>query len=376
MSVHVRPARLPGDLDRWLALGDRIYADDPARGRPVTALLRRRLDPSRNPFFRRAELKLFFAERHGELVGSISALRPPEFDAEADERIAWWGFFETTDDPAVSAALFDRAKAQARSWQATHLRGPRNITRMEDIGLTVDRFDRRPPMMQGHHRPWYAPHVEAAGLTKHHDHYAYETVLFEPDGRPRELPDNLRLKAESCDIPDLVVRSARWRSLGRDLVAAHEVLNAASVTVPDVSPMPRRTWLALGRTYLAFTSTELLQIAFVGDRPVGYAACFPELNNAMAAVNGSILPFGWWRFLRAVRREKTAAFKLIGVVPEYRGTGLHAVLIKNIIEGLQRARYAKVDGSIVDERNGPMRTTLEHAGLTIWKTYRIFETPL
>ncbi|MEO0605470.1 MAG: GNAT family N-acetyltransferase, partial [Myxococcota bacterium] len=342
----------------------------------LEAMLRRRVDPVRNPFFRRSELVLFFAERQGQVVGSISALRDHAFDPHADERIAWWGFFETIDDPEVSRALFDAVRAKAREWGATGLRGPRNLTRMEDIGLTVHAFDRRPPMMQGHHKPWYPAHVEAAGLVKHHDHYAYETNLFEPDGRPRQLPDNLRSKAEACDIGDLEVRSARWRSLGHDLGAAHDVLTAASVTVPDVAPMPRSTWMALGRSYLMFTSRELLQLAFVKGEPVAYAACFPEINNAMAAAGGALLPLGWLRFLRAVRRETTAGFKLIGVVPEYRGRGLHAVLIKNIIEGLQRAGYQRVDGSIVDERNLPMRRTLEHAGLEIWRTYRIYEASL
>ncbi len=319
---------------------------------------------------------LFLAERDGEVVGSISALRDHAFDPAAPERVAWWGFFETLDDPEVSSALFDTVEAQARVWGATHLRGPRNLTRMEDIGLSIDAFDRRPPMMQGHHKAWYAAHVEAAGLVKHHDHYAYETNLFEPSGRPRALPDNLRRKAEACEVADLRVRPARLRSLGRDLGAAHDVLQAASVTVPDVAPMPRRTWMALGHTYLPFTSLELLQLAFVGDQPVAFAACFPEVNNAMAEARGRLLPLGWWRFLAAVRREKTAGFKLLYVIPEYRGRGLHAVLIRNIIEGLQRARYRTVDGSIVDERNGPMRATLEHAGLEIWRTFRVYETAI
>lgn len=377
MTVRIREAVLPDDLDRLLDLGVGLYADDLAWVPPLRFLVRRRLDLKRNPFFRDAKLCLFLAERGGDIVGSISALRDRAFgrDPASPDRIAYWGFFETIEDAEVARALFGAVRDQARQWGATHLRGPRNLTRMEDIGLSVDGFDRRPPMLQSHHKSWYPAFVEANGFVKHHDHYAYETHLFE-NGRPRELPSNLRDKALACKIEGLEVRPARYRSLTADLLAAHAVLDAASVTVPDVTPMGRSTWLALGRTYLAFTSMELLQLAFVHGRPVAYAACIPEFNNALAAARGAILPFGWLRFLAAVRREKTAGFKLIGVHPEFRGQGLHAVLIRNIIEGLQRAGYAKVDGSIVDERNGPMRTTLEHAGLQVWRTYRVYESAL
>lgn len=376
MTLSIRVAELPEDVDTLLALGERIYADDPAWVEPLRMIERRQLDPDKNAFFRHAELVLFFAERDGEVVGSISVLKDKRFKSEADKRVIYWGYFECIDDAEVADALFVAAKHQAREWDATHLRGPKNLTSMEYVGLTISAFDRRPPMLQGHHKSYYAGFVEAAGFTKHHDHFAYEADLFLEDGEPREVPEGLTTKAASCRIEGLEVRSARWRTMRHDLIAAHEVYNAAYVTVPDVPSMPLATWMTLGRTYLGFMSVELLQLAFVKDEPVGFAVCIPEINNALAAAHGVILPTGWVRFITAWKQEKTAGFKLIGVVPEYRGSGLHAVLIKNILEGLQRARYTRVDGSIIDERNKPMRAVVEHAGMDLWKTYRVYDLEL
>ncbi len=374
-AITVRRATSPADLDAVLDFPRRLYAGDPAWVPPLRLLERRRLSPG-NPFWKHAEIALFLAERGGEVVGTVSALRDHGHDAAKGERTAWFGYFEAVDDPEVAAALLERAVEQARAWGATELRGPRNVTRMEYVGVSIDGFDRRPPMLQGHHRPSYAGMLEAAGFRKHHDHLAYEARLVDDEGRPRPIPPSLLEKAEACDVEGLVVRRARWRSMGADLLAAHEVLNEAYTTVPDVTPMPRATWLALGRTYLAFTSTELLQLAFVGEEPVAFAACLPEINSALRAADGELLPTGWARFVAAFRRERTAGFKLVGVKPGLRGRGVHAVLIRNVIEGLQRAGYTRLDASIIDERNGPMRAVVEHAGCTVWRTWRVYTRAL
>lgn len=374
-ALTVRRATSPADREALLDLPRRLYAGDPAWVSPLRVLERRRLSPS-NPFWREAQIALFLAERGGEVVGTVSALRDRGYDAAKGERTVWFGYFESVDDPEVARALLDRVLEQARAWGATEVRGPRNVTRMEYVGISIDGFDRRPPMLQGQHRPTYAGMIEAAGFRKHHDHYAYEALLTDDHGRPRPIPPSLLDKASACDVEGLVVRPARWRSMHADLLAAHEVLNDAYRTVPDVTPMPRATWLALGRSYLAFTSKELLQLAFVGDEPVAFAACLPEINGAMAAARGRLLPAGWARFVVAFRRERTAGFKLIGVKPAYRGRGVHAALIRNVIEGLQRAGYTRLDASIIDERNAPMRAVVEHAGCTIWRTYRVYTRPL
>lgn len=371
----MRQARLPDDIDAILGLPERLHATDPAYVAALRIVERRRLAPT-NPFFKKATLNLFLAEQDGKVVGSISALRDENFDPDADERICWFGYFECVEDQAVADALIAQVQAQAAEWGATCVRGPRNVTRLEYMGLTVEGHDRRPPMLQGHHPAYYAALLTGAGFAPHHDHLAYETALVDVTGTPRPIPDDLLDKAAECDIEGLVVRRALWRSMAADLRAAHAVFNDASRSVPDTNPMSRATFVALGRVYLAFANAEMLQLAFVNGEAVGFAAAFPEINEAIQVMRGRVLPFGWIRGLFALRRAKTAAFKLIGIRPAYRHRGLHAVLIKNVVEGAQRAGYRRIDGSIIDERNAPMNHIVQTIGMDVWRRYRFFEKPV
>lgn len=372
MTIDVREVRGPADLGAVLDLPARLYAGDPSHVPSLRALDRRRI----RSFLRRGDLALFVARRGDEVVGSISALRDRDYEADKGEKVAWFGFFECVDDREVADVLVRAASERARSWGAERLRGPRNLTRVEFVGLTVDGFERLPPFLQGHHPPYYLRLLEGSGFAAHHDVLAYDIPLVDADGRRRALPEGLRAKAAACDLPGLVVRGSSRRTMGSDLVAAHEVLNSAFRTVPDVSPMPRAAFVSLGRTWLMFADPALLQIALLDGRPVGFAACFPEVNEALVHARGRLLPLGWLRLLRGLRHVRTASFKLIGVVPDLRGSGLHARLIENVIGGVLHAGYQRLEASVVDERNAPMRAVVEHAGMTVYRRYRFVEKSL
>lgn len=367
--VHVRPAETDRDVAEVLALPARLHGHDPAWVAPISAIHHRRT----RRFLRERALKLFLAHRHGRMVGAISALRDRDFERDRGERVVWFGYLAAEDDQDVFDALFQAAAARAAAWGATRLRGPRDLTRWENVGLTVEGHDRLPPFLQGHHPAYYQRRVEAAGLSRHHDVLAYETPVLTPDGRPRSLPERVLAQARDVSVPGLEVRPASRLHLGRDLIAAHQVLNEAYRTVPDVAPMPRAAFLSIGRPFLTVADPRLLQLALVDGRPVGFAACLPELNEAVARAGGSLLPLGWLRVARALRQVRTASFKLIGVVPDLRGTGLHAALIANVVEGVRQAGYHRVDASVIDERNGPMRAVVEDIGMTVYRRYRFYE---
>lgn len=351
------------------------YADDPAWVAPLAEWLRRRLD-SDNPFFREAELRLYRAVRGGRTVGTVSSLRDQRHERLKGEAVAFFGFFEAVDDPAVARALIDQAEADAREWGATLLRGPRNLTRVEEVGLTVDGFEFRPPLLASHHPPTYAPMIEALGFQKHHDVLAYHRMIVEPDGSPTPLPDKLVSRAAACRIPGLEVRPADLLHMDRDLSLAHEVFVEAFRDVPENTPMPREQFVHLGRLFLLFTSRQLLQLATVDGKAAGFGICVPEMNEALQSAGGRLLPLGWTRVLAAFPRIQTASFKLIGVLPEHRHSGLNSRLIQAAVEGVQAAGYHRIEGSLIDERNAASRGTVEGLGLEVYKRYRIYQRAL
>jgi GNAT superfamily N-acetyltransferase len=375
MPITVEEAKGPADLAEVLDLPLRLHAADPCYVPPLRPLVMQRLNP-KNPFFRDASIRFFRARRGRETVGSISLLIDERHNRHSGERTAFFGFFECEPDPEVARALFNAVSERAAALGATALRGPRNVTRVEDIGLLVEGYSSRPPMLAGHHPPYYREFVEAEGFRKRFDMIAYETPLFDAAGRRRELPDDLRRKAEAVSIPGLEVRRVNWRRISRDMELAHAVFTEAYRDVPEAVPMPREQFVSLGRAFVVLANHNLLQIATVRGEPAAFAVCLPELNEAFAAAHGRLLPLGWARIAAALRRIRTASFKLIGVVPAFRSTGLYALLIQHVVDGLRAAGYERLEASLIHEENGPMRHIVESAGCVPYRRYRIYERPL
>ncbi len=353
-----------------------IYQDDPAWVPPVREWQRLRLSARFNAFLREAALVLLLARRHGEVVGTISVLRDLRHESHRREKIAFFGFFETIDDREVAHALLQAAEDQALEWGATVLKGPRNLSRVEERGVTVQGHDLPPPMLAGHHPAHYQGHIESWGMTRDHDALAYDIELYLSDGSERPFPPDLLARAQAVEIPGLEVRPFAWGHLARDMDLCHRVMVEAFRDVPDNTPLPRAQFYAIMGTVLGFTSRHMLQIATVHGEAAGFALCFPDIYEALIASDGHLLPLGWARAVGARDQMRTGSFKLLGVTPEHRGTGLHARLIVESIHGLRAAGYTRLEASLIDERNGPMRHIVESAGCEVYKRLRVYRKDL
>ncbi|MDH5316501.1 MAG: hypothetical protein OEW44_08465, partial [Gemmatimonadota bacterium] len=80
------------------------------------------LDRRKNPFFDHAEAEYFLAERGGTVVGRIAAISNRLHNEFHHENIGFFGFFESTEDPAVAGALLDTAADWVRSRGHTLIR--------------------------------------------------------------------------------------------------------------------------------------------------------------------------------------------------------------------------------------------------------------
>jgi hypothetical protein len=100
-----------------------------------------------NPFFAHARLALWVVSRAGHDVGSIAGIVDEHHNARHRESTAFFGFFESVNDPVVSGLLFGAVRAWARSLGMTHLLGPMNPSINEECGLLVEGFVAPPVIM-------------------------------------------------------------------------------------------------------------------------------------------------------------------------------------------------------------------------------------
>ena len=87
---------------------------------------RLQLDVDRHPFYQHASRQLFVCYRDGAPVGRIVAIKDDLHNQHTNDRVGFFGFFETIDDQQVVDRLIDSAANWLRKLGCQSMRGPVN----------------------------------------------------------------------------------------------------------------------------------------------------------------------------------------------------------------------------------------------------------
>ena len=138
----------------------------------------------------------------------------------------------------------------------------------------------------------------------------------------------------------------------------------------------------LGKEMKPLIRKELVCIVEVDGRPAAFGVSLPNLNEAIADLNGELLPFGWAKLLFRLKagRIRSARLPLMGVRREFQGGPLGAALAFAVIDRLHRNHvkrgFRHAELSWILEDNVAMRKMIEARGATPYKTYRVYQKDL
>ncbi len=127
---------------------------------------------------------------------------------------------------------------------------------------------------------------------------------------------------------------------------------------------------------------DFIQIAELDDEAVAFVVLIPNINEAIADLNGRLLPFGWARLLwrLKIKFPKSARVALMGVRQKYQNTRFGPALAYTVIKNAMDAGTAKglerAEMSWVLEHNQATRNIIESIGGEITKRYRMYEKDL
>jgi GNAT superfamily N-acetyltransferase len=376
VALTIKPVKTRRELKRFVKVPFGLHRNHPQWVAPLIFERLQFLDRSRNPFFEHAESDFFIAERDGEPVGRITAQVDERWDEFQGGSDGMFGFFETTDDPAVAAALLDTAS----EWVAGHGRerilGPMDFTTNDEVGLLVEGYELRPMILQPWHPPFYRELIEGRGFAKTMDLWMWWLALGElKEGN--EFHPMIHAAAEKVESEHgITVRNMNKRDLRNEVHRFMEVYNEAWGTNWGFVPVTEEE--------VSFQAKNLKQVleerwTFIAERDgevLGASLTLPDINQALAKLNGRLLPFGWLRFLLAKRKIDNVRVFALGVKPEYQHTGIAAAFyIRHLEEASPDRVYAGETGWIL-EVNEPMNRAMEGMGGKVVKKYRLYEKSL
>jgi len=373
VSVEVRPVAGRRERRQFIELPFRLHSTSPYWVPPLRLERRLFLDPKHNAFFTHGEAQLFLAWRGERVVGRVSAQIDRAFNEFHGNAWGHFGFLEFEDDPGVVSALLDAAAAWLAERGRDRMVGPVDFTMNDEAGVLVEGFDREPMVKQPWHPPHYRHRCEEAGLEK-----AMDLLMWELDISDREqmLPIIFELAEQVEPKHGIRIRKMSRLRLRRDLDRFADVYNSAW----------KRNW-----GFVPYSQADLdhyaqeLQLVFDRDwfmvaerdgETVAVAITVPDINQVLKRMNGRILPFGWWHYLRRRRIVDRCRVGFLGVKPEFQHTGVAAALYVEHFDLAIKGRVKWGEMGWILETNRAMNRGMEAMHGRVVKRYRVYERPL
>lgn len=370
--VEIIPLKTSHQLREFIRLPWRIYRGSPCWVPPLIADMKRILDRNKHPFFQHSTADFFLAQRQGQVVGRIAAILNNHHNAFHNERVAFFGFFESIDDDSVAEALLNQATAWGRERGMGTLRGPMNYSTNDTCGLLIEGFDKLPAIMMTYNPPYYVDLLERNHFRKAMDLYAW--WMHSEIGLNEKI---IRVGENALRRQGITIRTLDMRDFDREVERIKRIYNDAWSANWGFVPMTDAEFDLLAKDLKPVVNPKLVLVADRAEQPVGFSLSIPDINVALHRINGRLWPFGLLKLLYYARKIKHVRVITLGVIKSLQKTrGIGALLYMETFRRCVAEGFPAGEFSWTLENNALINSGMEALGARIYKRYRIYERPI
>jgi ribosomal protein S18 acetylase RimI-like enzyme len=171
----------------------------------------------------------------------------------------------------------------------------------------------------------------------------------------------------------VTVRSVDMRHLEREVATFVRLANQSIADNWGFYPVTDEEGRAMARDMKPIVDPKLLLFAEdAHGEAIGFAMALPDVNTLLKGLDGRLFPFGWMKLLFGLPRIRQYRMWALGVVPEYHGKAVDALLYRKLYETLA-SREVRLEINYVLEDNFPMNNALKNLGVKYLRRYRVYQ---
>jgi GNAT superfamily N-acetyltransferase len=384
VSVAVRRVETKQDFNAFFSFVWTLYKDDPNWTPVLLSMRRETLDRDKNPAWEYLEGDYFVAWRGEQAVGTIAAFVNKRHNDYHHEHIAWFGFFETENNPQTAEALLQTAVEWAKTRGYSALRGPQSFTTHEECGLLIDGFA-PPVMLMPYNPPYYQTLIEGvAGFEKIMDTYSYTLSAKDDQLDERQQTRVKRVLERVKRQHNVTLRIGSRKTAKQDFQIFKRLYNEAWEKNWGFTPMTERELDALIDSLSMFYDPKLACFVEVDGEAVGFTLGVPDFNQVLSRAYAkpsipevfTLIKALWhWKIRPKINNLRVP---LMGITEPYRNKGLDIVMYDYMYNMLvsPETPYEHMDCGWVLEINQPLISIIEQIGMHQHRTYRFYQYDL
>lgn len=284
-------------------------------------------NPKENAALQYSEAKQYLAYKEGQIVGRIAVIINHKEEQELGIKKVRFGWIDFIDDMEVSKALIATAIEFAKSKNIEKIEGPMGFTNLDKAGMLTMGFDKLATMIGIYNFDYYPQHLEKLGLTKEKEWVEFEMNF--PEVLPEKVEKFSNLIAEKYKLKVLNFKSKK--EILPLVEPMFKLLDQTYSTLSTYTPITDEQIKTYKEKYFPFIDKNyIICVEDENHQLISFAITMPSYSRALQKAKGRILPFGWYHFLQAGKKNNRANFYLIGIHPEYQRRGVTAIIFKEI----------------------------------------------
>ncbi len=376
LPVQIAECRTRPERRAFIEFQWEIYRDDPYWVPPLISEREAFYDQSKNPFFEHAEASMFVARRDGRIVGTIVAVLNYRHNEFHQEKTGFFGGFECVNDYSVARALLDTARDWLRARGMTVMRGPATLSSNDEWGLLIEGFDSEPMVLMTYNPPYYIDLLEQYGFRKAMDLLAWWVPI--DTARDKVLQGKFeRVVKAVLKRGKFTVRNAVLKDFNNEIEKLKKIYNGAWEKNWGFVPLTDHELQHLANNLKQFADQDFIFVTEVNGEPVGFSVTLPNVNRPLRKAYPNPKTPEWWTLLKFLWYRRTMVNSvrviLLGLLPEYRASGMDAVMIyKTLQVGLRKGMIGG-EMSWILETNQDMNRINKLVGGEIYKRYRVYD---
>ena len=346
MALTVKEVSSKRDLKSFIYFPFWLYQENKYWVPPMVKDEFSTFNKEKNPIYETADSRLYLVFKDRRVAGRVAVLaHTDELKNEKKMRFGWLDF---ENDNEVSQALFKAIEDAGKELGATTIEGPLGFSDLDRAGVLIDGFTEQNTMSTWYNAPYYQKHYEANGYHKKKDWLEYQFIV------PQTIPERILRMADVVENR-YALRELPLKNKSDLRYASVKVLKLMSETYKRLY-----NYVPLNEDQMAFYAEQFLNylppenvmvLVDVANRYVAFAVTMPSLADAAVKTKGHLYPFGFLRFLHAMKNSKKVELLLIGVHPEYQNKGITALIFKKLIDVFIKKGITVVESNPQQEDN-------------------------
>lgn len=314
-------------------------------------------NPKKNYAAEGCEVKCFLAEKNGRIVGRIAGVIVAESNRKFGEKKIRFSRFDFNGDEDVAEALLNKVAEFGKERGMAVIHGPWGFNDTDREGMLTSGFDRPATYATNYNYEYYADVVRKLGFKKESEWVEFAIYPGTLDPKIYKAADFVQKRYGFVELNDKYPIKRIIREYG-DLF--FDCYNEAYKDLDCYVELKGK----VKQNVITQFATVINQDYFscILDPKTGKIAAFgvviPAIGKIIKKHNGNLLASAI-PLLKAKKKPDALELTLIGVAPEYRNSGVNAMIITRIHRNIMK-------NGIKNVVCNPMLTT--NAGiLTQWK---------